>query len=512
MGEKVQIGLRGGGEWGTRRRQRTGVEGLLPLLHLGSRPPSRTAPHGLLPRHLRLHPRCQEPTHRPGPVPRGARRGGRDGEGRPSPASRCGSRTTYDAFTDVDPRHAPPAAPRTREKLERFFAAELARHRARQRRPRRLPAVPARARRPRPRTSSSPARATASRSGTASAGPRKNDELVADVREIRSRVSHAGLEMTDAHPRPGRRADRRRSTRAPGETAVDCTFGGGRPRARWSPDRIGPTGTLIAIDRDPVAEEHFAELAADVAVRRRASSARRFAEGLEQLRAEGVAADVVYMDLGMSLDAGRHARARLLLRLRRAARHADGPRPGADRRATSSTTWDERQLARALKELGEERYAEPDRARDRPPPAQGPIETTQELVDVVTDAIPAPARFAGGHPAKRTFQAVRIVVNDELGQLERALPYSLGHPPPERAICRDFVPFAGRPAREAVPRRPRDAAAPARRTSRCASAATSRRPSCSPRRHRPDARRRSPPTRARSRPGCAPHGSWRSTA
>ncbi len=49
-------------------------------------------------------------------------------------------------------------------------------------------------------------------------------------------------------------------------------------------------------------------------------------------------------------------------------------------------------------------------------------ETTLELVDTINSAIPAPARFAGGHPAKRSFQALRIAVNDELGQLERALP------------------------------------------------------------------------------------------
>ncbi len=54
--------------------------------------------------------------------------------------------------------------------------------------------------------------------------------------------------------------------------------------------------------------------------------------------------------------------------------------------------------------------------------ARAPIETTLALVDVINSAIPTPARFASGHPAKRTFQALRIAVNDELGQLDEALP------------------------------------------------------------------------------------------
>lgn len=54
--------------------------------------------------------------------------------------------------------------------------------------------------------------------------------------------------------------------------------------------------------------------------------------------------------------------------------------------------------------------------------AQAPIDTTLSLVDTINRALPAPARFAGGHPAKRSFQALRIAVNDELGQLDRALP------------------------------------------------------------------------------------------
>jgi 16S rRNA (cytosine1402-N4)-methyltransferase len=85
-------------------------------------------------------------------------------------------------------------------------------------------------------------------------------------------------------------------------------------------------------------------------------------------------------------------------------------------------TWEPRRLARLLRDYGEERYADriaKEIARRR---RGGDLTTTFELVDAITSAIPAPARFAGGHPAKRTFQAIRIAVNDELSQLDEALP------------------------------------------------------------------------------------------
>ena len=77
-------------------------------------------------------------------------------------------------------------------------------------------------------------------------------------------------------------------------------------------------------------------------------------------------------------------------------------------------TWDRRRLARALREYGEERFA--DRIAGEIVRRRGRAEltTTFELNDAITAAIPAPARFAGGHPAKRTFQAIRIAVNGEL--------------------------------------------------------------------------------------------------
>jgi 16S rRNA (cytosine1402-N4)-methyltransferase len=84
--------------------------------------------------------------------------------------------------------------------------------------------------------------------------------------------------------------------------------------------------------------------------------------------------------------------------------------------------WDERRLAHVLRDFGEERHAGAIARAIVRRRAQAPIETTVELVDTINSAIPVPARFAGGHPAKRSFQALRIAVNDELGQLDRGLP------------------------------------------------------------------------------------------
>jgi 16S rRNA (cytosine1402-N4)-methyltransferase len=84
--------------------------------------------------------------------------------------------------------------------------------------------------------------------------------------------------------------------------------------------------------------------------------------------------------------------------------------------------WDERELSQIFRRYGEERYA---RQIARAIVARRPLETTAELVDVIRSAIPAPARFGEGHPAKRVFQALRIAVNDELGAIERALPAAL---------------------------------------------------------------------------------------
>jgi 16S rRNA (cytosine1402-N4)-methyltransferase len=205
----------------------------------------------------------------------------------------------------------------------------------------------------------------------------------------------------------------------PGEIAVDCTVGGGG-HARLIAERIGPAGTLIGIDRDPVAEERFAELSAEVPCHTRFIRSD-FVHGLEQLSDEQLSADLVYLDLGMSsMQVDTWARG--------FSYSYDAPldmRMDPDQELTAQeivNTWDERRLARLLRQYGEERYAAQiargiTRARRR-----GELESTQQLVDAIKSAIPVPAQFAGGHPARRTFQALRIAVNEELSQLESALP------------------------------------------------------------------------------------------
>jgi 16S rRNA (cytosine1402-N4)-methyltransferase len=205
----------------------------------------------------------------------------------------------------------------------------------------------------------------------------------------------------------------------PGETAVDCTFGGGG-HARLIADRLGPTGTLIGIDRDPVAEERFSEMAAELPCRTRFIRAD-FVSALAQLNEEGLQADLAYLDLGMS--------SMQVDTWERGFSYAyDAPldmRMGPEQDLTAGdivNTWDERRLARLIREYGEERYANRIargivRAR-----ARQELATTQQLVDVIKAAVPVPAQFAGGHPARRTFQALRIAVNDELLQLDTALP------------------------------------------------------------------------------------------
>ena len=205
----------------------------------------------------------------------------------------------------------------------------------------------------------------------------------------------------------------------PGAVAVDCTVGGAG-HARLVAGRIGPAGTLIGIDRDPLAEERFAELSAEVACDTRFIHAD-FVSGLRLLHGEGLVADLIYMDLGMSsmqIDTWE----------RGFSYSYDAPldmRMDPSQELTAAelvNTWEEHRLARLLRDYGEERYAGQIARAIVRARARTELGSTQELVEVIKSAVPVPAQFAGGHPAKRTFQALRIAVNDELSQVDEALP------------------------------------------------------------------------------------------
>jgi 16S rRNA (cytosine1402-N4)-methyltransferase len=210
----------------------------------------------------------------------------------------------------------------------------------------------------------------------------------------------------------------------PGETVVDATFGAGGHAALLASDLRGQ-GRLIAIDRDPGAREYYEEFRAHT----RSGITGRFLRGdfavvLEQLADNGVRADAILMDLGVS--------SMQIDRPERGFSYAtDAPLdmrmdPSADDSARDLVNdASERDLTRIFRQYGEERYAKQIARAIARRRKEEPIERTGELVDVIKSAIPAPARFGEGHPAKRVFQALRIAVNDELGSLEDALPAAL---------------------------------------------------------------------------------------
>jgi 16S rRNA (cytosine1402-N4)-methyltransferase len=202
----------------------------------------------------------------------------------------------------------------------------------------------------------------------------------------------------------------------PGETFVDCTFGGGG-HARLIAERLGSGGELIAVDRDPASESRWSEFAAGAPCRARFLRAD-FVAALEGLRGEGVRPDGIVFDLGMSsmqVDAWERGfsysyDAPLDMRM--------DPSQSLSA-ATVVNDWPQDRLARVIRELGEERRAG---SIAREIVKRRPLETTGQLVAAIKSAIPPSERFGRGHPAKRSFQAIRIAVNGELDALDNALP------------------------------------------------------------------------------------------
>jgi 16S rRNA (cytosine1402-N4)-methyltransferase len=201
----------------------------------------------------------------------------------------------------------------------------------------------------------------------------------------------------------------------PSGTVVDATLGGGGHTAALLDSRDDLD--VIGIDQDQDALEAATTRLAGYGDRFRTSQ-RRF-DQLDEALAEHDVERIsgALFDLGVSspqLDRGERGFSY---------RH-EGP---LDMRMDADQTWSaddvvngysESDLARIIKRYGDERFAS---RIARAICAARPIQTTTELAAVVTSAIPAAARRTGGHPAKRTFQAIRIEVNDELGVLPDAL-------------------------------------------------------------------------------------------
>jgi len=207
-----------------------------------------------------------------------------------------------------------------------------------------------------------------------------------------------------------------------GDTVIDATFGAGGHAELLAADLRGD-GKLIAIDRDPSARPYFERFRRSTGVQARFLRGE-FATVLGQLAANGMKADAILLDLGVSsMQVDQPERgfsyavdAPLDMRM-----DPTAPTTAAD----LVNELDERELETVFRRYGEERFSRAiaraivRRRRDES------FERTGQLVDTIRAAIPAPARFGEGHPAKRVFQALRIEVNDELGSLERALPAAL---------------------------------------------------------------------------------------
>ena len=208
----------------------------------------------------------------------------------------------------------------------------------------------------------------------------------------------------------------------PGDTVVDGTFGAGGHAALLEPQLRGH-GCYIAVDRDPEAERHFKRFAAG------ASADTRFIHGnfalvLRNLAATGLRADALVLDLGISsMQIDRPERGFSYA--------ADAPLdmrmdPTGDLTAAEIVNeWDEREISQLLRGYGEERFSRQIARAIVRRRAREPFARTGDLVDVIKAAIPTPSRFGQGHPAKRSFQALRIAVNDELESLSEGLDTAL---------------------------------------------------------------------------------------
>lgn len=205
----------------------------------------------------------------------------------------------------------------------------------------------------------------------------------------------------------------------PGGIYVDCTLGGGG-HSLLIAQRLSKDGWLIGIDQDQEALERARERLSSTGVKLTLihRNFRHLASILSSLKVEKV--DGFLYDLGVSSPQLDEAE-------RGFSYQKDAP---LDMRMDRSqplsayevvNTYSEEELADIIRRYGEERYYKRIARRIVERRKEGPIQTTKELAELVRQSIPAKARETGPHPAKRTFQAIRIAVNDELSALSQSL-------------------------------------------------------------------------------------------
>ena len=198
-------------------------------------------------------------------------------------------------------------------------------------------------------------------------------------------------------------------------TYVDCTYGRGG-HSRLLLEKLGPGGRLIALDRDPEAIE-AAKALRDPRFMAMRSPFSRVRDVLQELGVAGV--DGMLLDLGVSspqLDDGRRGfsfRSDAPLDMRMDPDHGLS---AADWLATA----EESEIREVIRNHGEERFAKQIAAAIVAARARGPVDTTRKLAALVADAVPT--REPRQNPATRTFQALRIHVNQELEELAVVLP------------------------------------------------------------------------------------------
>ena len=222
----------------------------------------------------------------------------------------------------------------------------------------------------------------------------------------------------------------------PGETVCDCTLGGAGHSVKMAA-AVGADGLLLGVDQDDMA----LAAAGERLDREAPNTPHRLLKGnfgdLDELlcQAEVPGVDGFLFDLGVSSP-------QLDIPGRGFSYHEDAPLdmrmdPGANtlNAAEVLNTYSEADLARILRVYGEEKFAR-QIAREVVRRRQtAPLETTGDFVEAIKAGIPAAARRHGGHPAKRSFQAIRIEVNHELDVLERGLEAAIRWLNPGGRIC-----------------------------------------------------------------------------